>query len=84
MSTVNRVTAMQCAVNACARVQADADAGRKIRKDDLDLIRYALRSGFIKALIDNMLPEAEKAEFDSAMRGQALVFFADEDKSNVY
>lgn len=75
---------MQCAVNAFSRLNSDLEAGRKARKEDLDLIRYALRSGFIKALIDNMLPEAEKADFDNAMRGQALVFFNEEDKSNVY
>jgi hypothetical protein len=76
--------AFQAAVNAFHRVEDSLSAGNKARKDDLDLIRYALRSGFIKALIENALTEAEKKEFDAMERASVTKFFAEEDKSNVY
>jgi len=85
MSTqVNRVTAFQAAVNAMHRLEDDLARGAKVRKDDLDLIRYALRSGFIKALIENALSDAERKEFDAMEKAHVMKFFAEEDKSNVY
>lgn len=84
MSQANRVEAFQAAVNAFRNVESCLANGIKVKQDELDLIRYALRSGFIKALIDNALSEVERKEFDAAMAGRALVFFNQEDISNVY
>jgi hypothetical protein len=83
MSTqAKRVTAFQAAINAFDEMLKNPHV-QKMSKKDLDLIRYALKSGFIKALVDNALSDAERREFDAAQRGECLRFF-DEEKDAGY